>query len=174
MPPSEVRRQQLVHQHEVRAQPARRAAPMPRQLQARHQLEEAGRQARRARRQGHQHAVELPSHALHLTQVEGGQPRVLREERQVRLQLARLERAGQRDAIPNEAEGELLPRREPILGDLEHKPDDVERPFLERLHLRIDLRTVRPHQHVVVHVDSHGKRQHHLGTGHLDHALEVE
>ena len=31
------------HQHEVRPHPARRAAPMPRQLQARHQLEEAGR-----------------------------------------------------------------------------------------------------------------------------------
>ena len=46
-------------------------------------VKEAGRQARRARRKGHQHAVELPSHLLHLTQVEGGPPRVLGKQREL-------------------------------------------------------------------------------------------
>ena len=57
VPATEVGRQQLVHQHEVRRtrRVDRRAAPMPRQLQARHQLVKrlAARHGRRARRKGH-------------------------------------------------------------------------------------------------------------------------
>ena len=118
--------------------------------------------------------MQLARHRLHLREAERVEVRVLQEKRQVRLQLALLNGAGERRRVPNEAERELLLRGHPVLGDLENKADHIERPRLERLHFRIDALAARPHEAIVVHVDRHREREHLLGAGHLHHAAHVK
>ena len=163
-----------MHEHEVRAQAARRTAPVPRQPQPGHELEEAHRQAPRTWRQSEDHTVELPGHRLHLREAKRADGRVLQEKIQVARELTLLNRARKRRRVPHEAERELLLRRHPVLGDLEHKADHVQRPRLERLHLRIDALAARPHEAIVVHVHRHRQSQNLLRASHLDDAPDIE
>ena len=132
VPPPEVGRQQRVHEHEVRAQAARRTASVPRQPQPGHELEEASRQARSTRRESEDHAVQLPSHRLHLREVERAETGIFQEEIEVARELTLLDRARKRRRVPHEAERELPLRRHPVLSVLEDKADHVQRPRLER------------------------------------------
>ena len=118
--------------------------------------------------------MQLPSHRLHLREAESAETRVFQEEIQVARELPLVDRARKRRRVPHEAERELPLRRHPVLGDLEHKADHVQRPRLERLHLRIDAFAARPHEAVVVHVHRHRQSQNLLRAGHLTDAPHIE